>query len=138
MNSATATGPSPRPPRGPRALEHITLHPQLDHLATQPFQLGPLVRIQGAVLLPGPPLPGAPVAQRALVDAQIPGHLRDRLTGINDQLHRALLEVLIELPILLAHRPLPPQRAMSPRYEGKPTDRLGRGREKGAGEKKHD
>jgi hypothetical protein len=45
-----------------------------------------------------PPLLGARVAQRALVDAQFPRDLRDRLTRLPDQPHRTLLEVLIELP----------------------------------------
>jgi transposase len=39
------------------------------------------------------------------VDSQFPGDLRDRLTGLPDQPHRALLEVLIELPACLRHRP---------------------------------
>ena len=54
----------------------------------------------------GPPLPGAPVAQRALVDPQLPGHLRDRLPGLPHHPHRALLEVLIELPIRSSPSPL--------------------------------
>ena len=40
---------------------------------------------------------GAPVTQRRLVDPQLAGDLRDRLAGLVDQPHRALLEVLIEL-----------------------------------------
>jgi hypothetical protein len=61
-----------------------------------------------------------PVAQRALVDAQIAGHLRDRLTGRPDQPHRALPEVPIELPARLPSE-TPPFKRISPRWEGKPT-----------------
>ena len=69
---------------------------------------------------PAAALPGAPVAQRALVDAQLPGHLRDRLPGLEHHPHRALPEVLIELPILSLPSPSS-SKAMSPRYEGKPS-----------------
>jgi Replication initiator protein, pSAM2 len=51
----------------------------------------------------------AHLAQRALVDPEIPGHLRDRLAGLPHQPNSALPEVLIELPPRLSHRrtPLP-------------------------------
>src|SRR3954451_10927960 len=49
---------------------------------------------QGTGPSSGPPLQGAPAAQRALVHTQIPRHLRDRPTGLKHQLNRALLEVL--------------------------------------------
>src|SRR4051812_30694673 len=60
-----------------------------------------------------------PVAQGALVDPQLPGHLRDRLAGLEHQPDRTLLEVLIELPIRPRHRHS--SKARSPRYEGKPS-----------------
>ena len=50
--------------------------------------------------------PRHPVTQRALVHPEIPGHLRDRLAGLPDHPHRALPEVLIELPRSLPS-PLP-------------------------------
>src|SRR4051812_14718878 len=73
--------------------------------SVQPHQLGALVLAQRRVaVLPPAALAGAPVAQRALVDPQIPGHLRDLLAGLEHQLHRTMLEVRIELPVLPAHR----------------------------------
>src|SRR4051812_40740579 len=73
--------------------------------SVQPHQLGALVLAQRRVaVLPPAALAGAPVAQRALVDPQLPGHLRDRLAGLEHQLHRTVLEVRIELPVLPAHR----------------------------------
>src|SRR3954454_15432813 len=50
-----------------------------------------------------------PVAQGALVDPQLPGHLRDRLAGLEHQPDHTGLEVRIELPVLPSHR-RPPQR----------------------------
>src|SRR5215218_256020 len=67
------------------------------------------------------PVLGAPVAQSSLVDPQIPRHLRNRLPSLPDNPDRALPEVLIEPPPRLCHRPS--SLAMSPRYEGKPTER---------------
>src|SRR6266704_6372451 len=53
-------------PEGRAALEHITPHPQLRHLAAQPRQLGPLALIQlAAPAVPAPPVQRDPVAQRA-------------------------------------------------------------------------
>src|SRR5512144_994356 len=46
-----------------------------------------------------------PVAQGALVDPKVAGDARDRLTGLEDQPDRTLLEVPIELPSPLCHRP---------------------------------
>jgi len=66
---------------------------QLGILPPQPHQLGPLIPAQLPVPgVPPPPVRIHPVAQRALVDTQLPGHLRDRLTGLPDQPHRALLK----------------------------------------------
>src|SRR5215211_6120101 len=48
-----------------------------------------------------------PVAQRAGVDPQPAGHLSDRLPGLPDNPNRALLELRIELPSRLLHRPPP-------------------------------
>ena len=44
----------------------------------------------------------------------------DRLTGLDNQRHRALLEIVVVLPIVPGHRLLISPTAMSPRYEGKP------------------
>src|SRR6266496_4308076 len=40
-----------------------------------------------------------------VVDTKVSGHLRDRLTRLPDQPDRALLEVQLELPARLCHRP---------------------------------
>src|SRR5512142_1434769 len=111
MNPATATCCPSRPdPEGHTALEDIALHRQLGVLLPQPDQLRPLVLTQRPIRLPAAaPVSIDPVAQGALVDPQVPGHLRDRLARLPDQPHRALPEVLIELPARLCHRrtPLP-------------------------------
>ena len=74
---------------GRRALENITLRRQLRVLFAQPVQLRAFALAQRTVAAgTRPALMGAPVAQRALVDAQIPGHLRDRLTGLPNDPHR--------------------------------------------------
>src|SRR5713226_5847417 len=92
-------------PEGHAALEHITPHRQLRVLLAQPRQLRALALAQ----LPVPALPAAPVSidpvsQGPRVHPQIPGHLRDRLARLADKPHRALPEVLIELPACLSHR----------------------------------
>ena len=61
-----------------------------------------------------------PVPQRALVDAQIFRDLRDRPAGLPDQPDRALLEVLIELPACLCHRPVLPLRRCVHATRGSP------------------
>src|SRR6266542_2373087 len=95
-------------PEGHAALEHVTPHPQLGVLPAQPNQLGPLVLTQpAAVLATAAPVSVDPVPERPIVDTQLPGHLRDRLTRLPDQPNRALLEVLLELPTRLCHRHLP-------------------------------
>src|SRR4029079_11023035 len=92
-------------PESHRSLEDITLHPQLDILPPQPVQLDALALAQRRVaVFPAASLPRAPVTQRALVDAQLPGHLRDRLPRLEHQPHRTRPKVLIELPVLPRHR----------------------------------
>src|SRR5690606_29818504 len=44
-----------------------------------------------------------PVAQCALVDLQVSGHLGDRLTGLQHHLHGLSFELRAELPSLLGH-----------------------------------
>src|SRR5262249_54081843 len=76
-------------------------------------QLRPLILRQRPVRLAAAPLIRVhPVPQRALVDAQVLGDLRDRLAGLPDQPDRALLEVLIELPACLCHRRPPLSRSV--------------------------
>src|SRR6266496_2640188 len=107
-------------PEGHAALQDITPHLQFRALPAQPHQLRPLVLAQRAVpALAAAPVHADPVAQRPVVDPQLSRDLRDRLAGLPDQPDRALLEVLVELPSRLSHRPS--LKAMSPRYEGKPT-----------------
>src|SRR5690348_6578788 len=83
----------------------ITLHPQLDILPAQPLQLRALALAhRGVAVCLAAAFPGTPVTQRALVDAQLPGHLRDRLARLEHQPHRALLKIVIKLPVLPCHR----------------------------------
>src|ERR1700730_7625802 len=100
MNVATATGPSNRIPRGHAAFEHVAPHRKLGVLLTQPGQLGPLIPADQSVtgLAPAAPVSVHPLAQRPVLDVPLPGHLRDRLPGLPDQPHRALLKVPVELP----------------------------------------
>jgi transposase len=70
----------------------------------QPAQFLALVLAQRTHTVPATVL-STPVTQRPLVNPQFAGHLGDRLAGLADQPHRALLEVLIELPTCLCHRP---------------------------------
>jgi hypothetical protein len=90
-----------------RSLNRIgCLHLQLSALGPQPGQFRPLIQRAGAIA--AAPLVGVhPGAQGALVDAQVLGHLRDRLARLPDQPHRALPEIGIELPACFCHR-LPP------------------------------
>src|SRR5262249_29446845 len=86
------------------------LHRQLGVLLAQPGQLRALILAQHPVLaVPAALISINPVTQGSFVDTQIPGHLRDRLARLPAQPHRALPEVLVELPARLSHRrtPLP-------------------------------
>lgn len=67
------------------AQEDITLYPQLGVLRTQPFQFFVVTRGHLAVALPSGAVALHPVPQRARVHPQVPGNLRDRLPGQNEQ-----------------------------------------------------
>src|SRR5262249_20746634 len=69
--------------------------------------------------LPGPPINRGPAPQSGLVDPQLPGHLRDRLTRLPHDPHRTGPELLIKLSPRLGHL-RPPRLETPPRYEGKP------------------
>src|SRR5436190_22773110 len=89
-------------PEGHAALEHVAPHGKLGVLTAQPDQPGPLVLIQPAIAaLALPTVPGHPVLQRARVNPQVPGHLRDRLARLPDQPDRAFPEIPVELPARL-------------------------------------
>ena len=68
-----------------------------------------------------------PVAQGALVNTKVLSDLRDRAAGLPDQPDRALLEVPIELPACLCHRPVLPLRRCVHGTRGSPKV-AGRGR----------
>src|SRR3954470_23048994 len=87
-----------------RSLEHIALHPQLGVLRPQPLELLDVTGRQALSVLPGLPGPSDPVAQRALVDAQVPGHLGDRLPGLLDDPDRSLAELPVVPLADLWHR----------------------------------
>ena len=65
-----------------RALEDITLHRQLGDLTAKPLQLNPsgLGQRPGSLRPVGLTVPGNPVPERALIDPQVPGDLRDQLS----------------------------------------------------------
>jgi hypothetical protein len=68
------------------ALDHGALHGQLGVLPAQLHQLGVLVLAQLAPpAVAAAPVSIDPVAQRALADSEVPGHLRDRPAGLPDQ-----------------------------------------------------
>ena len=71
-------------------------------------QLRPLILTQRPAPIAAAPLVGIhSVAQGARVDPQIPGDLRDRLTGLPDQPDPALPEISVEPPACLCHRRSP-------------------------------
>src|SRR6185437_15075534 len=73
--------------------------------------------------VPAAPVGGHPVPQGALVDPEVPGHLRDRLTRFTDQPHRAFPEVPVELPACFSrHRRSLPLRGSLHAGRGNPTD----------------
>lgn len=75
---------------------------QLGVLPPQPRELGALGLTQlfaGTGLTAGGPILGHPVAQRPIVDTQLTGDLRDRLTGLPHDPDRTSPELGIELPV---------------------------------------
>src|SRR6266511_125109 len=85
-------------PENHRALEHATLHGQLGNFLTQLQKFLTLRCGQFAVAGPGGfPGLGHPVAQGALVDAQIPSDLSDRLAALPHDTYRAIAEGCLEL-----------------------------------------
>src|SRR2546421_6596305 len=98
-------------PEGHAAFEHVAPHGKLGVLLTQPGQLGPLILAQLPVTaLPAAPVSVHPVAQRPLLDPELPGHPRDRLAGLPDPPHPAPPEVRSPLP----SPPLPPRNPPPP------------------------
>jgi hypothetical protein len=94
-------------PEGDRALEQVTLHRQLRILPAKPDQLRPLGLGQLAVTAATmPPIQRAPVAQRALVHPEIPGHLRDGLPVSRTIRTAPALKSTSNLPPLLNHHRL--------------------------------
>src|SRR3954468_10416196 len=87
-----------------RSLEDIALHAQLGVLRAQPFELLDVTGGQAVGALPGLPRLGHPVAQRALVDPQVPGDLGDRLVRLLNDPDRSLAELPVVLLADLWHR----------------------------------
>src|SRR3954447_16812434 len=87
-----------------RSLEDIALHPQLGVLCAQPLELLDVTGRQALGAAPRLPGPSDPVAQRALVDPQIPSHLGDRLAGFLDDPDRSLAELPVVPLADLWHR----------------------------------
>src|SRR5690242_3688519 len=91
-------------PQDHRALEDITLHPQLGVLRAQPLELLDVTPGQPVTTLAGLPGAGHPVAQRALVDPQVPSHLGDRPPRLLDDPDRSLTELPVVPLTHLWHR----------------------------------
>src|SRR3954462_1282400 len=100
MKRATLTS-SPPSPTGHRSLEDIALHAQLGVLRAQPLELLDVALGQAVGALPRL---GHPVAQRALVDPQVPGDLGDRLVRLLNDPDRSLAELPVVLLADLWHR----------------------------------
>src|SRR4051794_27519075 len=92
MKRATLTSSPPSPSRPPIA-EDIALHPQLGVLRAQRIELLDVTGGQALRAVAGLPGPSDPVAQSALVDAQVPSHLGDRLPRRIDHPDRSLAEL---------------------------------------------
>src|SRR5680860_590392 len=90
-------------PQDHGALEDIALHPQLGVLAAQPLQLLDVRDGQPVGALTLGTILGTPVPQRALVDPEIAGDLRNRFPGLPDDPHSPLTKLLVELPSFLRH-----------------------------------
>src|SRR3954462_6552658 len=103
MKRATLTS-SPPSPTGHRSLADIALHPQLGVLRAQPLELLDVAGGHPVGALAGLPRLGHPVAQRALVDPQIPSHLGDRLPRLLDDPDRSLAELPVVPLADLWHR----------------------------------
>src|SRR4029453_8275218 len=85
-------------PEGDGSFEQITLHPQPGVVALQLAQPGLLVAGQPVLLATIDAVLPHPVAQRRVVDPQLPGDLGDRPARGTHQLHRIALELGGELP----------------------------------------
>src|SRR5215213_9768343 len=90
-------------PQDHGSLEDITLHPQLGDLGAQPLELLDVVAGQPASTLGRLSCPGDPVAQRALVHAEVTCDLRDRLPRLFDDPDSTLTELPVVLLPLLWH-----------------------------------
>src|SRR5699024_4999068 len=89
-------------PAGHASLEHITLHPQLGILLSQPGHLRPLVLTGRALtVLLTTPVGVDPVAQRASVHTKLPSYCSVRTIRLAHQPDRALFEIVIKLPACL-------------------------------------
>src|SRR4029077_9610709 len=83
-------------PEGSRAFEHIALHRQLGIFLAQPVELIAFALTQRAFALPSLSVQVHPPTQRALVQAQLPSHPRDRFTRLPDNPDCAFPELSIE------------------------------------------
>src|SRR5665811_649840 len=84
-------------PKDHGSLEYITLHLQLGATPTKPNQLSAVICRQALHLAPLDPVLGHPIAQSALVDPKIAGHLSNRLTCLDHNPDCSLTELRIEL-----------------------------------------
>jgi hypothetical protein len=88
--------------RRPRLFQELVLQPQPAILLLQLLHPGTLHRGQlGLEFRISIPPRFHPIAQRPIIDTQITGDLRDRLTGLDHQLNRLSLELRAEPPATL-------------------------------------
>ena len=93
--------------RRPLLFQELILEPQPADLVFHLGHAGTLHWCQGLVRLGILSLPLVhPVAERPLVDLQLPSDLSDRPAGLDDELHRLSLELRRELPSFLGHGPI--------------------------------
>src|SRR4029453_2545736 len=89
---------------GRRFFQELVFHPQPRQLSFEFLHARTLHRRKRLVRLRMLAPPGVhPVPQGPIVDPQVPGHLRDRLTGLNHHLHGLSLELRAELAAMLWH-----------------------------------
>src|SRR5680860_592672 len=83
-------------PKDHGSLEYITLHLQLGATPTEANQLSAVIWRQALRFTPLDPVLGHPIAQGALVDPKIAGHLSDRFACLDHNPDRSLTELRLE------------------------------------------
>src|SRR4029453_7856870 len=90
-------------PQDHGSLEDIALHPQLGVLTLEATHISRIDPGALGLLATGEAILLHPVPQRAGPDAEVPGHLNNRLAGLADDRHRPGAELRVVLPPYLWH-----------------------------------